>query len=122
MSAVSIFRTPLISLIILSSIIACGHSRGPGMLDSRAIAIWHKHEEVFKKALDGHQDDDEFDQACLFFEQTTRLQIHVNYSTVGALPLPETSQDLIRLQAWYKINQGRLYWDESTQTVKVHPQ
>src|SRR3954463_10976505 len=91
-------------------------------LDPKAIAVWRKHERVFQRALNGYQKNDEFDQACLFFEQTTGLTMHVNNFTMGTLPTPETKQDLVRIRVWYKVNKNRLYWDESTRTVKVHPE
>jgi hypothetical protein len=88
-------------------------------LDMKAVEVWRKQEATFKEALRGHQTNDKFEQACLFFEQTTGLKVHVNYFTFGALPTSETAQDLARIQAWYKSNKYRLYWDEATHTVKV---
>lgn len=88
-------------------------------LDVKATEVWHKQEATFKEALRGHQTNDEFEKACLFFEQTTGLRMHVNYFTFGALPTTESAQDLARIQAWYKSNKYRLYWDKATGTVKV---
>jgi hypothetical protein len=91
-------------------------------LDPKAVAVWHKYERDFEKGVNGDQGNNEFDKACLFFEQTTGLTMHVNDSTIGTLPTPESRQDLVRIRAWYKNNKARLYWDESTRTVKVRPE
>jgi hypothetical protein len=100
----------------------CGQARKPAeAVDPKAAAIWRKYEVAFRRGLNGHQGNNEFDEACLFFEQTTGLTMHVNDSTLGVFPTPETKQDLIRIRAWYKINQRRLYWDESARAVKVRP-
>lgn len=90
-------------------------------LDPKATEIWHKHELVFAKALRGSQKDDDFERACLFFEQVTGLKIHANFFTLGVLPTPETERDFVKIKAWYQENKHRLYWDESTSTVKVRP-
>lgn len=100
----------------------CRHSREPAAsVDPKATAIWLKHEAVFQQALNGHQEDDEFDQACRFFEETTGIKLHLNFYTLGILPTPESEQDLARLRAWYRLNKPRLYWDELTGRVKVRP-
>jgi hypothetical protein len=105
--------------VILSTV--CGFSRErPSASNSKAISIWRKYEKNFGRGINGHQGNNEFDKACLFFEQTTGLTMHVNDSTIGTLPTPETKQDLARLRAWYKVNKNRLYWDQSTLSVKVH--
>jgi hypothetical protein len=105
--------------VILSTV--CGFSRErPSASNSKAISIWRKYEKNFERGINGHQGNNEFDKACLFFEQTTGLTMHVNDSTIGTLPTPETKQDLARLRAWYKVNKNRLYWDQSTLSVKVH--
>jgi hypothetical protein len=107
----------------ISLLVCCGFLGARNdSLDPKAVAVWHKHERVFQRALNGYQKNDEFDQACLFFEQTTGLTMHVNNFTLGTLPTPETKQDLVRIRAWYKANKNRLYWDESTRTVKVRPE
>jgi len=111
----------LISIISVGLLFGCWRPKESSALDSRAIAVWHEHEVVFRAALNGHQEDDKFDQACLFFEKTTGLHMHVNYFTLGILPTSETDQDLVRIQAWYEANKHRLYWDESTHAVKVRP-
>jgi hypothetical protein len=115
----SFFPILIVCAVLL---LGCLQSRGSQGLDPRVVAIWHKHESVLRTALNGHQRNDEFDRACLFFEQTTGLQMHVNYFTFGVLPTEETDRDLARLQAWYKTNKYRLYWDESMHTVKVRSQ
>jgi hypothetical protein len=122
MSFTKVLWMILAVLIGTGPLVGCGHSRGSSALDQRAAAVWDKHEAVFKKALGGYQKDDEFIRACVFFEKVTGLHMHVNYSTVGALPTQETDQDLQRLQSWYKINKERLYWNDVEQEVKVRPQ
>lgn len=122
MGDAKVFCAIVIALLGMGSLVGCGHSRDLSALDPKAVAVWHKHEAVFKKALGGYQENDEFLQACIFFEKVTGLHMHVNYSTVGALPIPETDQDLRRLQSWYEINKKRLYWDKAAQEVKVRPQ
>jgi hypothetical protein len=113
-------------LIVLASTIGasvcggCSHARDGTAVDARAARIWHEQEVVFKKAaLEGSLKNDEFDRACLFFEQITGLEMHANLSTLGALPTAETVHDLERIQAWYKINAYRLYWDEAARKVRV---
>jgi hypothetical protein len=106
--------------VMLSTV--CGFSRErPSASNSKAASIWHKYEKDFERGIKGRQGNNEFDKACLFFEQTTGLVMHVNYSTIGTLPTPETEQDLVRLRAWYKVNKNRLYWDLSTSSVKLYP-
>jgi hypothetical protein len=106
--------------VMLSTV--CGVSRErPSASNSKAVSIWHKYEKDFERGIKGRQGNNEFDKACLFFEQTTGLVMHVNYSTIGTLPTPETEQDLVRLRAWYKVNKNRLYWDLSTSSVKLYP-
>jgi hypothetical protein len=91
------------------------------VVDARAAAVWGNNEKIFEKALNGHWENDEFDRACVFFEDLTGIEIHVNYSTLGLLPTEETPQDLVRIRDWYKMNKNRLYWDEATGTVKLRP-
>src|SRR3954471_6818281 len=97
----------LISLSLVGAIVFSGCLRGGGgeIVDAKAEHIWREHEAVFKKAaFGGSLKNDEFDRACLFFEQTTGLQMHPNLSTLGALPTAETVHDLERIQDWYKVN------------------
>jgi hypothetical protein len=103
---------------VLFAFLGCGHSGNPPV-DQKAIAVWSENEKIFNDALTGRQRNDEFDKSCAFFEQTTGLRLHLNYFTFGILPTPETNQDLVRIQAWFRANKGRLYWDESSHSVKV---
>lgn len=114
----------ILLVLAVSSMLStvCGFSRErPSASNSKAVSIWLKYEKDFERGINGHQGNSEFDKACLFFEQTTGLTIHVNDSTIGTLPTPETKQDLVRLRAWYKLNKSRLYWDQSTSSVKLYP-
>lgn len=64
----------ILSVLIMSmALLVCRSSLGAksNPSDSTAIAVWHKHERAFQRALKGYQKNDEFDKACLFFEQTT---------------------------------------------------
>jgi hypothetical protein len=84
-------------------------------------AVWQGHEEAFQEAMRGYQKNDNFEQACVFFERLTGLKMHVELSTIGFLTTPESANDLARLRAWYRINKHRLFWDESTQAVRIKP-
>jgi hypothetical protein len=118
-SAGRIFLVLVVSAMLST---VCGSSREKtAASSSKTVSIWRKYERDFERGVNGHQGNNEFDKACLFFEQTTGLTMHVNDSTIGTLPTPETRQDLVRIRAWYKVNKNRLYWDESTHTVKVRP-
>lgn len=90
-------------------------------VDPRAAAIWQKQEAVFKMALEGHQENDDFLEACGFFERITGLVLRLNYFTFGALPTRESNQDLKLIQSWYKSNGHCLHWDEPSRMVKVRP-
>ena len=112
-----------ILLILISSSRSYARPHSPAAsVDPKAAAIWHKNERVFRRALNGHQRNDEFDQACLFFEHMTGVELHLNYFTLGTLPTAESGKDFARIQAWYKINKSRLYWDKSTRSVEVRPE
>lgn len=87
--------------------------------NQHALDAWKKHEEVVERAIKGEQRDDEFGDACLFFEQVTGISIHVNIFTLGYAPEAEAVNDLKLIKAWYRENHARLYWDEATKTVKV---
>jgi hypothetical protein len=106
----------LLLLAMLSSV-GCAEKRP--VVDPKAAAAWSENEKIFIKGLNGNQGDNDFDRSCTFFWRLTGLEIHVNYSTMGMFPTPETSKDLVRIRNWYKGNKQRLYWDESTGTVKV---
>jgi hypothetical protein len=90
-------------------------------VDAKAAAAWSDNIKVFEKALYDRQQGEEFNQSCVFFSHLTGIELHVNYSTVGILPTTETPKDLVRIKDWYKVNKGRLYWDEATGTVNVRP-
>jgi hypothetical protein len=90
-----------------------------GAADSRVVAAWNENEKIFIKGLNGDQGHNDFDRACAFFSRLTGLELHVNYSTMGIFPTPETSGDLVRIREWYKRNKQRLYWDESAGIVQV---
>jgi hypothetical protein len=87
--------------------------------DPRAIRAWHVHESNLASAVAGISVNDDFDEACLFFEQLTGISVHANLSTIGALPTEETRQDLEKIRRWYKENKHRLYWDASTNSVRL---
>lgn len=88
-------------------------------VDPRAAAIWKKQEAVFMMALGGHQENDDFLEACGFFEGITGVVLHLNYFTFGALPTRESNQDLKLIKSWYKSNGHCLHWDESSKKVKI---
>lgn len=107
----------LVTLLLLA-----GGCAGTPEVDPKAAAIWHKNEAIFRQALNGHQENDDFDHACAFFEQVTGMSLHLDFFTFGILPTPESEHDLMRLRAWYRRNKHRLYWDEQAQAVKVRPE
>ena len=100
------------------SLLGCGTSI-TDTANRRALEVWKKHEAVVERAIKGEQKDDEFGEACLFFEQVTGISIHVNIFTLGYIPEAEAANDLKLIKAWYRENHARLYWDEATKTVKV---
>jgi hypothetical protein len=93
----------------------------PPIIDPKAAAEWDYNEKIFAKAVYENRQGDEFDRSCEFFSRLTGIKLHINYSTVGRLPTTETPRDLESIKAWYRVNKGRLYWDEATYMVKVHP-
>src|SRR5262249_34341532 len=113
----------VVALILVASLsLGCkGKDAAAPGVDPKVVAAWNYNEKIFEKALNENQEGDEFDRACEFFWRLTGIELHVNYSTVGILPTEETPKDLVRIKNWYKVNKERLYWDESTGAVKVHP-
>ncbi len=110
------------ALCLAAGLVGCVMAPGgSSTADRLAAEIWKKHEAAVERALKGQQKDDEFVDACLFFEQLTGVSIHVNMFTFGFIPEREAPQDLKLIRAWYKKNHSRLYWDEATETVRVRP-
>lgn len=95
-------------------------SVGP-LIHTRVDQVWKYHEQVFAAAIEGPSDEDQFLATCKFFEELTGIQLHLEFFTMGALPTPESREDLRVLRAWYMENRARLYWDEAESRIKVRP-
>lgn len=102
-------------------LLGCSTSTTSSAANRRALEVWKKHETAVEHAVKGKQRNDEFGEACLFFEQLTGISIHANIFTLGYAPEPEAKNDLKLIRAWYRENRERLYWDETAGTVKVRP-
>lgn len=109
------------AVIVLFSLCCQKKNAVAPAVDAKAAAIWSANEKIFESALNGSQENDEFDRACEFFWRLTGLELHLNYSTLGIFPTKETPKDLVRIKDWYKSNKNRLYWDETAGVVKVRP-
>lgn len=96
---------------------------GEGTAANRqALQIWKEHENRLRDAIEGWPRSDEVCEPCAFFQQVAGIQVHVNFFTLGYVPGSEAKDDLKRIQAWYRKNHRRLYWNEATGTVKVRPE
>lgn len=110
------------TLSLAAYLLGCGTSTAASSAASRrALEVWKRHETALEHAIKGKQRNDEFGEACLFFEQVAGISVHVNIFTLGYATEPETKTDLKLIRAWYRENHERLYWDEATGTVKVRP-
>lgn len=89
--------------------------------NARAIEIWQGHEAAVERALEANQKDDEFPDACAFFERVAGIGIDANMFTLGFAPTPKTEADLKRVRDWFRDNKTRLYWDDSAGEVRVRP-
>jgi hypothetical protein len=87
----------------------------------RATAEWARHFEVVERAAAGSHANDEFSQACGFFEELTGIVVHGDGNTFGWFPTKQTASDIPLLRGWYAANKHRLYWDEPVQKVRVRP-
>jgi hypothetical protein len=86
------------------------------------VKIWRKQERIVQDALAGRPYSIEaFGKACDFFTRLTGIEIRGNGSYFDWLPTQETAIDFRRVEDWYAVNRGRLYWDEASKSVKVHP-
>lgn len=113
-------RLIVLALLILST--SCGRRAQIDPADAaKAEALWQQHENAVVRALHGVSRGEEFAEASLFFHQLTGIQIHGDGSFVGWLPTAGAEQDLQRLRLWHRWNQGRIYWDEKSHSVKVLP-
>lgn len=109
-------------LSLAACLLGCGISTASSSAaNRRALEVWKKHEAVVELAIKGEQRNNEFGEACLFFEQVAGISIHVNIFTLGYVPEAEAANDLKLIRTWYRENHERLYWDEATGTVKVRP-
>jgi hypothetical protein len=82
---------------------------------------WMKHEAAVKLAIEGKQQDDDFIRAYVFFEDVIGVRIHVNFLIMKLELQPEAAGDFRLIQAWYRENSERLYWDEEVGAVKALP-
>jgi len=112
----------LLTIILGSGLAACDQP-SPQEKAQRIEAqeIWLRHEAAVVRALEGHQENDEFVKAVDFFADLTGIEIHVNIFTMGYLPEPEARNDLELIRAWYTKNKASLYYDADSDRVEVRP-
>ena len=95
----------------------------PNKIDPRAAAaekVWRENERIVKGALSGHAySPDRFGDACAFFENVAGIKIRGRGTFFGWLPNESSAADFERVESWYSVNRGRLYWDEASRSVKV---
>lgn len=110
---------PFLSRVL--ALFAGAESTHQAARSQQALEIWQRHEAVVVQALQGHQEDDEFERAVAFFADVTGIEIDVNIYTLGMLPGPRAEKDLQRIRSWYAANKDRLFFDQDTLLVKVAP-
>jgi hypothetical protein len=108
----------LVGVAVFFSCVGSSQREKP-TIDQKAYRVWKMNEEIFERALQGQQENEDFSRACDFFQNLTGIKIHLNFFTLGILPTPETRQDLEKIRSWYRKNKYRLYWDEATNSVKL---
>jgi hypothetical protein len=86
--------------------------------EDKAAQVWSKQAAAMEAAFAGERRDP-FVPARKFFTTLTGIPIRVDGDFVGPLPSAETREDWERIQAWYRENHARLYWDEASGAVKV---
>jgi hypothetical protein len=102
-------------LLAIAFAMACA----TGATDARVEQTWKHHETVFAAALVGPSEEQEFLDACTFFEELTGIRLNLEIFTMGALPTSESKNDLERLRAWHRKNRELLYWDIVTNSVRI---
>lgn len=90
-------------------------------LDPRVRELWSRHDRTLERALTSERRFPEFDEACRFFEQLMPGALRLDFQYVGYVPTPATAEGLVGIREWLVQNADRLYWDETTKTVKVRP-
>jgi len=110
---------PLLSRVL--ALFAGDESTHRTVRSQQAREIWQRNEAVVVQAIQGHQEDDEFERAVAFFTDVTGIEIDVNIYTLGMLPGPRAEKDLQRIRTWYAANKDRLFFDQDTLAVKVSP-
>lgn len=88
---------------------------------SLAEAEWARQLSIVERAIAGYHENDNFSEACAFFENLTGIVLHGDGNTLGWFPTEKTASDIPRLRAWYGENHSRLYWDEVAEKVNVRP-
>lgn len=86
---------------------------------AKAVAIWQSNEAAVARAVAGIVINDEFEDACEFFDGVTGIEIRGDGSYLGWTPNEHTREDLEKIRDWYKRNGARLYWDPAEGKVKV---
>jgi hypothetical protein len=82
--------------------------------------VWASNERIMEGALSGKgYSVEKFNGACDFFERLTGIQVRGNGTYFGWLANEETEEDFKKIKKWYQINRERLYWDETSKSVKV---
>lgn len=86
---------------------------------AKAVKIWRSNEAAVARAVTGIVINDEFEDACEFFDDLTGIEIRGDGSSLGWTPNRHTREDLEKIREWYKKNGTRLYWDPAEGKVKV---
>jgi len=85
----------------------------------QARKIWEVHEDAVASALEGHEENDAFQNAVRFFSEVAGIEVDVDSFTMGYRPGPQANEDLERIQGWFARNKDRLYFDEDVLAVRI---
>ena len=108
------------SMILAILFVASSLLQGCSRVDPRVEHVWLEHEQTVEKALGNEPISlDEFDEACLFFQNLTGIPARVELNYLGAMPTHHTPEDLLLWREWYEDHKYKLYWNERTGTVGV---
>lgn len=115
------YRRWIATCLLLSGFapLACGRHSLEEDRRRQAQEIWRGYEAVVARAIEGDQDFDQFMESVDFLSDLTGIEIRVEFSTMGYLPTPETSEDLELVRAWFEANGDRLYYDRDSGTVRL---
>jgi hypothetical protein len=104
----------LLALAVLNS--SCSDTK----LHEKALAEWRRNEKIVEISINGGWvKADEYADAVVFFHELTGIDVHSDGTFFGLIPVRGSSQDLVRIKGWCKVNCKNIYWDESVKRVKL---